>query len=153
MTLTAAITVSASTGGRGTTAARTLTTVPVRRVTTVPPVTTASPPSSANVHTGAQVPLSVTVRDVPHTRVMILMKVLNVMIHFDEHLLLWCSQVCCATLTMPASAIHVKRAPTVTPTQSMARQSAPVLQVIPGQLATWTLTSAPLVSQQIFLLV
>ena len=59
---------------------------------------------------------------------------------------LWGSQVCCATWTMPASATHVKRAPTVTPTQSMARQSAPVPQVTQGQPATWTLTSAPSVS-------
>lgn len=62
---------------------------------------------------------------------------------------LWCSQVCCATLMTPASAIHVKRAPTVTLIQSTAKRSAPVPQVIPGQPATWILTSAPLVSYKV----
>lgn len=69
---------------------------------------------------------------------------------------LCCSQVCCATLMMLASATHVKRAPTVTQTQSMARQSAPVPQVTLGQPATWTLMSVPLVSHKVirfFLLV
>lgn len=46
----------------------------------------------------------------------------------------------------PASVTHVKRGPTVTPTQSMAKQSAPVPQVTQGQPATWILTSVPLVS-------
>lgn len=53
------------------------------------------------------------------------------------------AQVCCATLTMPASATHVKRDPTVTPTQSMARLSVPVPQVTLDQPVTWTLMSAP----------
>lgn len=80
----------------------------------------------------------------------------EVMIQFDDNLFLWCSQVCCATSMTPASAIHVKRVPTVTPTQSMAKQSAPVPQVTPGQPATWILMSAPLVSYKVntfFLLV
>lgn len=58
----------------------------------------------------------------------------------------WCLQVCCVTLMMLASATRVRRAPTVTPTQSMARLYAPAPQVTPGQPATSTLTSAHLVS-------
>lgn len=63
------------------------------------------------------------------------------------------AQVCCATLMTPASAIHVKRVLTVTPTQSMARQSAPVPQVILGQLATWILMSALLVQTLVSMVV
>ena len=57
MTLMAATTASASTGGRATTAARTSTTVPVQLVTTVPPAMTAWHLSSASVLMGAQVRL------------------------------------------------------------------------------------------------
>lgn len=53
-----------------------------------------------------------------------------------------CLQVCCATLMTPASATHAKRAPTVTPTQLMARQYAPAPRVILDQPATWILMSA-----------
>lgn len=79
-------------------------------------------------------------------RMMFLMKRLKgpyVMIKSDDESFSLCSQVCCATLMTPASATHVRRVPTVIPTQSMARQSAHVLQVTPGQPVTWTLTSAP----------
>lgn len=56
------------------------------------------------------------------------------------------SQVCCATSMTPASAIRARRVPTVTPTQSMAKPSAPVRLVTRGQLATSISTNAPLVS-------
>lgn len=56
-----------------------------------------------------------------------------------------CSQDCCATWMTRALVIHAKRAPTVTPTLSMARRSAPAPQATPGQPVIWTLTSAPLV--------
>lgn len=57
-----------------------------------------------------------------------------------------CLQVCCATSMMLASATPVRKAPTVTRTQSTARQSAHVPPVTQGQPATWTLTSAPSVN-------
>lgn len=52
---TAVTTASVSTGGQATTAARTLTTVPVQLVTTALPVTIVWLLSSASVLTGAQV--------------------------------------------------------------------------------------------------
>ena len=143
MTLMAATTASASTGGRATTAARTSMTVPVQLVTTVPPAMTAWHLSSASVLMGAQVRLrprrTAHWDDVPNE----VMKVQYMMVKLDDELFSLCLQVCCATLMTPASATHVRRVPTVIPTQSMARQSAHVLQVTLGQPATWTLTSAP----------
>lgn len=46
---------------------------------------------------------------------------------------------------MRALAIHAKRVPTVTPTLSMAKRSAPVPQVTLGQPVIWILMSVPLV--------
>lgn len=62
--------------------------------------------------------------------------------------LLWRSQVCCATSMTPASAIHARRVPTVTPTQSTAKPSAPVRPVTRAQLATLISMNAPLVSSK-----
>lgn len=133
----AAITVFASTAGWETTAVRTSTTVPARLAIKGPPATTAWPHSSASVLTVAQVMTGV--KFCRHT----------VKMDFDGMSkcgAFLCPQVCCATLMMPASATHVKRVLTVTPTQLTAKQSAHVHQVILDQPATQILMSVPLVS-------
>lgn len=71
---TAATTVSASMGGRVTTAARTSTTVPARLVTTVQPVMTAWPLSSASVLMGARVRLHIQLQYILYMPDMILLR-------------------------------------------------------------------------------
>lgn len=50
---------------------------------------------------------------------------------------------------MRALAIHAKRVPTVTPTPSMAKRSAPVRQATAGQPVIWILMSVPLVGPKL----
>lgn len=124
---TAVTTASVSTGGRATTAARTLTTVPAQLVTMALPVTIVWLLSSASVLTDAQVHPT-------HYRYGIIVK----MAWCSSGdavlcLILCCPQDCCATWMMHALAIHAKRVPTVTPTPSMAKRSAPVPQATPAQ--------------------
>lgn len=133
---TAAITASVSMGGPVTTAARTSTTVPAQLATMAPPAMTAWPLSSASVLMGAQV---------HPTRARYSMSITMYGCSLGDTLLPRRSQDCCATWMTRALVIHAKRAPTVTPTLSMAKRSAPAPQATPGQPVIWTLTSAPLV--------
>lgn len=66
-------------------------------------------------------------------------------ITLDAHLP-FATQVCCATSMTPASATPATRAPTATPTPSMAKPSARVLRGTWGRPATRTWTSARWVS-------